>query len=130
MTRRRLTIAGLAVLIVLGLVVGAQALPPSSSGFDILYYSDATYQVMVGEREMECEGGVARWGDITPYHNDFSWQCNPNTYTNSMSCTTTRCTDVNYPDGNHWYWDCSTSTSYDNVCWWQMCDEAGHCSGG
>ena len=43
-------------------------------GYEIEYYSDATYTTLVGTRGCDC-GIWARWGVVTAYSQSYSWAC-------------------------------------------------------
>ena len=82
--KRKLTVAALLALMTLGITSALQALPDGGTGFDDVYYSDATFTTMVGERYMECNSGVYRWGVITQYKDGYDWDCQ--TYQVINSC--------------------------------------------
>ena len=57
---RTLPVAALAVL-----VTASQARPQNEVTTE--YYSDDTHQVLVGERILNCGGGIHRWGKVTAF---------------------------------------------------------------
>lgn len=111
-------------LLPLMFVVGerrAQALPSGASGFDTLYYADASMSEVVGEYYMGCTGTPVRSGERTAYSDTLSWQCQPSGGgTGGGSCQTTQCEINTDAAGNKYYTNCVTTTSNDK-CFWRMC---------
>jgi hypothetical protein len=68
---------GFAAIMLFGTLASLQALPSGNTGFDNIYYSDATYTTEVGERYMECDSGVVRTGSISQYVVSETWACQP-----------------------------------------------------
>jgi hypothetical protein len=61
------------IVVIIGIVSTAGALP--SHGFDITYYSDATFTEVVGNRYYNCGGSISQWGIRTAYYDAFDWEC-------------------------------------------------------
>jgi len=73
--KKRIGVAAFVVLMALGTASVLQALPIGGTGFDDIYYSDATFTTQVGERYMECNSGVYRWGRVSQYKDGYDWDC-------------------------------------------------------
>ena len=73
--RNRIVASGFAMLLVLGIASVVQALPPSGTAHDDLFYSDGTFTTVVGERRMDCDGVPYNWGSRTSYVEMDSWDC-------------------------------------------------------
>ena len=73
--RKTLTVVSLCALLTLGVVASVQALPDGRTGSETYWYSDETFSVVVGERFMECNGGVYFSGVRTNYVSSSSWSC-------------------------------------------------------
>lgn len=61
------------IVLIIGIVSVAGALPPH--GFDITYYSDATFTEVVGGRYYNCGGSISSWGVRTTYYDAIDWDC-------------------------------------------------------
>jgi len=72
---KKIRVLGFLALMALGVTSAVQALPPGGTGFDDIYYSDSTFTTEVGERYMQCDSGVYRWGIVTQYKEGYSWDC-------------------------------------------------------
>jgi hypothetical protein len=99
------------VVLCLGVVSTMQALPQGGVGHDDVYYSDATYSDIVGERYMECYGSPYNWGVRTPYVDRSTWGCQsqPQPYCQRYLCTDGPYTDA---DGQTYYLGCT----FNGVC--------------
>jgi hypothetical protein len=72
---KKMRVLAFVALMALGVTSAVQALPIGTTGFDDIYYSDATFTTAVGERYMQCNGGVYRWGVVTQYKDGYDWDC-------------------------------------------------------
>lgn len=61
------------VLVGLAFAPEAEARPPESC--HTLYYSDATWEVLVGEDTLTCGAQRIRWGITTPYYEELCTPC-------------------------------------------------------
>jgi hypothetical protein len=70
--KTKLRIYVLLAFIAIAIASTVYALP--SDGHDIVYYSDDTYETVVGETYVGC-GGNEAWGDRTGYSDEITWDC-------------------------------------------------------
>ena len=73
--RRRLALLSLSLLLLLGVAGSSLALPDGRTGSDTIWYEDETFQTVVGERYMDCNGYPSEWGDRSVYVEYYSWSC-------------------------------------------------------
>ena len=91
----------LSLFVMMGVVASMQALPSGGSGFDDLYFSDASLTTAVGERYMECYSDVGSWGTLfTPYVQRNTWRCE-DTYIVDCACKIQWCVTVSDPGGGY-----------------------------
>jgi len=100
--KARLTIAGLFVLLAIGIVASLQALPPGGKGHDYIYYSDDTFNTTVGERYMDCDDLVYNWGSLSPWAQRYEWECS----TFESTCFRYYCTNSPYYTNCTYWSDC------------------------
>jgi len=68
----KLKICGLVALIIVAVGSSLQALPVAGSW--TIYYSDSTFETVVGENYHGCDGSE-RWGDVSGFFETESWYC-------------------------------------------------------
>jgi hypothetical protein len=73
--KKRVAVVAFVALMALGIASVVQALPPAYTGFDDVYYSDATFTTRVGERYMACYSTMTGWGALSDYKEGFEWDC-------------------------------------------------------
>src|SRR6266446_5752539 len=78
LTKKSLLTSGL-VLLALGITSIARALPAGSdsggTGYEYVYYSDSTFNDVVGDWYMECNGSPSHFGIRTSYLETSVWDC-------------------------------------------------------
>ena len=72
--KKRIGVVAFAVLMALGVAAVLQAMPVPT-GYDDIYYSDATWTTQVGERFRDCDDSRFSWGVRTIYKEGYGWDC-------------------------------------------------------
>lgn len=73
--RKVVVVSAFVLLLILGVSSVVQALPPSGTGHDDIFYSDGTFTTVVGERYMDCDGVPYNWGVRSQYVQASEWDC-------------------------------------------------------
>jgi hypothetical protein len=107
------------LMAIVGTFGSMQALP-SGGGWDITYYSDATFSQVVGERYVGCTSPPWNTGVQTAYYDSYSWQCDNNGVPSNPACTVTTCAQHIDENGNLWYSNCQTTSTSGSYCFWKM----------
>jgi hypothetical protein len=89
--KRLLLSFGCVALLALGITSSLQALP--STSYDLVFYSDDTFDTPVGERYSQCGGGVESWGVRSPYPQQTVFDCQTFSQTGCNLYTCQYCPD-------------------------------------